>query len=59
MFDVRMASVSDWKKNGIPKARMMYLRVARPDVLADVDADAATAPTRGEADTAAQEAAHG
>ena len=43
MFEVRMPSVSDWKKSGIPKARMMFIKAVRPDVLADIDIDAATA----------------
>lgn len=49
MFDVRMPSVSDWKKHGIPRARMMYLKVAHAHSLKDVDVDAAIAPVRGEA----------
>lgn len=49
MFDVRMPSVSDWKKHGIPRARMMYLKVAQAQALEGVDLDAATAPARGEA----------
>ena len=47
-FDVRMPSVSDWKKSGIPKARMMYLQVAHPHALDGVDVDAATAPVRSQ-----------
>ena len=31
-FEVAPASVSEWRRNGIPKARAMYLRAARPDV---------------------------
>lgn len=42
LFDVRMPSVSAWRDNGIPKARMMFLKVARPDALAGVDVAAAT-----------------
>ena len=53
LFDVRMPSVSDWKKHGIPRARMMYLKVAQPQALDGVDLDAATAPVRGEAQEAA------
>ncbi|KPC20229.1 Uncharacterized protein AC499_3338 [Pseudomonas amygdali pv. lachrymans] len=29
--------MSDWKKHGIPRARMMFLRVARPDVFKALD----------------------
>lgn len=49
LFDVRMASVSDWKKHGIPRARMMYLKVAHARALEGFDLNAATAPVRGEA----------
>jgi len=30
-FDVTPPSISEWRKTGLPKARMMYLRLARPD----------------------------
>lgn len=33
LFDVTTGAVSQWRLNGIPDARLMYLRVARPDVL--------------------------
>lgn len=46
LFDVRMPSVSDWKRDGIPHARMMLLRETRKDQLADIDLSAATAPRR-------------
>lgn len=49
LFGVRMPSVSDWKKAGIPKARMMYLRAAHAQALMDIDVDAATAQTQGNA----------
>ena len=32
LCEVRPPSVSDWRKYGIPRARMMFLRVARPVV---------------------------
>lgn len=33
MCDIEPPSVSEWKKrNYIPKARLMYLKLARPDV---------------------------
>ncbi len=53
MFDVRMPSVSDWKKHGIPRARMMYLKAVHAQALDGIDLDAATAPARGEAQEAA------
>jgi hypothetical protein len=34
--EVAPASVSEWRKNGIPQARLMFLKLARPDVFADL-----------------------
>lgn len=34
---VKDPSVSEWRQTGIPKARLMYLRLARPDVFARLD----------------------
>lgn len=31
-FEVKMASVSGWRRSRIPRARLMYLRVVRPDI---------------------------
>lgn len=31
-FEVRMPTVSEWRKTGFPRARAMYLRAVRPDV---------------------------
>lgn len=31
-FDVSAPSISEWRKTGLPKARMMYLKLARPDL---------------------------
>lgn len=42
LFNLSMPSVSDWKKDGIPPARMMFLRVAKAKRLAGLDLDAAT-----------------
>jgi len=40
MFKIKPPSVSEWKKSGvIPEARLMYLRVVRPDLFADDAAD--------------------
>lgn len=35
LFDIAPASVSGWRKKGIPKPRLQFLQVARPDVLAE------------------------
>lgn len=37
LCEVRPPSVSDWKKHGIPRARMMFLRIARPEVFQELD----------------------
>lgn len=34
---VKDPSVSEWRQTGIPKARLMYLRLARPDVFAHLE----------------------
>lgn len=31
-FEVKPSSISEWRRTGLPKARMMYLRLARPDL---------------------------
>lgn len=33
LFEISDASVSGWRKGGIPKPRMQYLKVACPEVL--------------------------
>ena len=35
---VSAPSVSEWRRVGIPDARLMYLQVVRPDVFANVSA---------------------
>ena len=40
LFGIAAASVSEWRKEGIPKSRLMYLKVVRPDLF--VSAAAAT-----------------
>lgn len=32
MFHIAPPSVAKWRKEGIPEARLMYLRVVRPDI---------------------------
>ena len=32
LCQVKPPSVSEWRKEGIPPARLMYLKVIRPDV---------------------------
>lgn len=45
LCEVRPPSVSDWKKYGIPRARMMFLRVARPEVFKALDEEAQMQPS--------------
>ena len=39
LCDVSPASVSEWRKNGIPHARLMFLKLARPDVFSGIEHD--------------------
>lgn len=32
LCEVEQPSVSEWRKRGIPRARLMFLKLARPDV---------------------------
>lgn len=38
LFGIEAPSVSNWKRKGIPPARLMYLELAKPEVLAAVRA---------------------
>ncbi len=38
MFTITTGAVSQWRSSGIPDARLMYLRLLRPDVFADAPA---------------------
>ena len=42
LFGIAPPSVTKWKTAGIPRPRMMFLELARPDVLAGIDTRAAT-----------------
>lgn len=37
LCEVRPPSVSEWRRRGIPRARMMFLRIARPEIFAALD----------------------
>jgi hypothetical protein len=37
LCNVKSPSVSEWRTNGIPPARLQYLRLLRPEVFADQD----------------------
>lgn len=47
LCEVQPASVSEWRKTGIPKARLMFIRLARPELFN------APAPRRRKSDKAA------
>lgn len=36
LCNVEPPSVTEWKKNGIPNARLMFLKLARPDVFSEI-----------------------
>ncbi|AVR22534.1 hypothetical protein A8H40_24785 [Burkholderia multivorans] len=40
LCQVRMPSVSEWRRNGIPRARLLFLRLARPDLFEALDSKA-------------------
>lgn len=42
LFGISMASVSDWKKLGIPPARLMYLKAVHKKKLTGIDLNKAT-----------------
>lgn len=37
LCEIQPPSVSDWRHLGVPKARLMFLRLARPDVFLRLD----------------------
>ena len=43
LFDIAMPSVTGWRKRGVPRARMQYLRAVHAEALAGIDLAAATA----------------
>lgn len=48
LCDVTVGAVSQWRRSGIPRARVMYLQAVRPDVFSQ-DANAASVPAVDEA----------
>lgn len=35
LFEITEGAVSQWRSEGIPKARLMYLKLLRPDLFVD------------------------
>lgn len=58
IFEIAMPSVTAWKEDGIPRARMMFLRVAYKKTLAEIDLVAATANPKKSPSATPQEASH-
>lgn len=36
LCEVKLPSVSEWRRNGIPRSRLLFLKLARPDVFARI-----------------------
>ena len=53
-----MPSVSEWKNSGIPKARLMYIELAKADKLHGIDMLAAQSQATNAQPHATQEAGH-
>lgn len=39
LCEVTVGAVSQWRDDGIPKARLMFLRLAKPEVFEALEAD--------------------
>ena len=37
IFEIAPSSVSEWRRTGVPKARLMFLKLARPEVFSRPD----------------------
>ena len=46
LCQVKDPSVSEWRKSGIPSARLMFIKLARPDLFGALDARAGVVPRR-------------
>jgi hypothetical protein len=44
LCEVTLSAVSQWRDEGIPKPRMMFLRLARPEIFEDRDSVACANP---------------
>ena len=53
LFGISMASVSDWKKLGIPPARLMYLKAVHKKKLSGIDLEGAASKSRKQPSRAA------
>lgn len=39
LFEIKQPSVSEWKRRGIPKARLQTLRLLRPDLFQSLEGE--------------------
>ncbi|MCU1053281.1 Rha family transcriptional regulator [Stenotrophomonas maltophilia] len=39
LFEIKQPSVSEWKRKGIPKARLQTLRLLRPDLFQSLEGE--------------------
>lgn len=46
LCEVKMAAVSQWRRDGIPNARLMFLRLARPDIFKMAESAATASSAR-------------
>lgn len=44
LCQIRTPSVSEWKRTGIPKARLLYLKLLRPDLFPGAETDPSANP---------------
>lgn len=44
LCEVKPPSVSEWRKTGIPKAQLKFLKLARPEIFEDAPSDEVPAP---------------
>lgn len=52
LCEVRPQAVSQWRRGGIPKARLMYLRLLRPELIGAAVDPVDALPTEPERDAA-------
>ena len=50
IFEVTTGGVSQWRKTGIPKTQLKFIRLLRPDLFSDEPSSAPRSPGRREGD---------
>ena len=59
LFGVSSPSVSQWKREGIPKARLQTIQLLRPDLVETIAAEATAVDDPDAARIVSEEARHG